>query len=258
MNRNPNMNRQPNGSMMSPQQRGMNGQMNNQMRNSMPPNMQQQALRQMQQQSMSMRNTMPPQNINNRQPNPSMMNQQQQQQQMRNANMNSNMNLPNMNRNNSNGNKQGPQHRKDNKTKIFGQDPSVPAPPQPGGPGGPQMNKRNSNKRNSNNTQNMPGMQPGMSNRSSGHKIQINGPQKNNHNRLHADSVDSMNNTENDDIYGNYSQRNTIASKSTGPQPGGPGPNLHKAQSFQPGMNRPGMGLLYILFIYIYIISCTQ
>ena len=226
MNRNPNMNRQPNGSMMSPQ-------MNPAMRNSMPPNMQQQALRQMQQQSMSMRNTMPPQNQMNRNMNPNMNPNMRGPNNMGNQ-MNPNMN-PNMNRNNGmqqpgkQGNNAlqqpgGPKHRKD-KTKIFGQDPSVPAPPGPGGamPGAsPQMARNNSQ-----------GRQPQMGNRNSnGPKISINGPPKNN--RVHADSVDSMNNTADDDIYGNYSQRNTIAGK--------PGPQLNKAQSFQPGMMNRSMG----------------
>jgi len=148
-------------------------------------------------------------------------------------NMNNNNNNNNMNRNSmppkqggpllqQPGGGGGPKHRKD-KTKVFGQDPSVPAPPGPGGPGNPQMGRNSSNNSNG----------PKMGNRNSnGPKIQINGPPKNNRN--HADSVDSMNDKTNDDIYGNYSQRNTIAGK--------PGPQLNKAQSFQPGMNRPGMG----------------
>ena len=182
------------------------------MRNTVPPNMQQQALRQMQQTSMSMRN---PQNIN-RQQNPSMMNPN-----MRPNNMNPMNNGNNIHRNPNLQQQPGLQqpggakHRKD-KTKIFGHDPSVPAPP--GSSGAPQMNRTNSNG---------PPGQPQMGNTNSSPKIQVNAPKNG---RNHADSVDSMTNTADDDIYGNYSQRGK-----SGPQ------QLIKSQSFQPGMNQPGM-----------------
>eukprot|EP01084_Bolivina_argentea_P013090 24512_1 len=118
-NMNPQQMRMQQQQMRGPMTQSMTAQ---QMRNSMNPNMQQQAQIRMannmqnrnnNMQNPQMRKSMPPQQMN-----PQQMNKMNPQQ------MNK-MNPQQMNKINGS----QPQHRKDNKTQIFGQDPSVPAPP---------------------------------------------------------------------------------------------------------------------------------